>query len=30
MARTKAVDSQVQERTVSVRPSRNILVIEAS
>jgi len=30
MARTKAVDSLVQERTVSVRPSRNILVMEAS
>lgn len=30
MACTKAVDSLVQERTVSVRPSRNILVIEAS
>lgn len=30
MAFTKAVDSLVQERTVSVRPSRNILVIEAS
>lgn len=30
MALTKAVDSLVQERTVSVRPSRNSLVIEAS
>lgn len=30
IACTKAVDSLVQERTVSVRPSRNILVIEAS
>lgn len=30
MAFTKAEDSLVQERTVSVRPSRNILVIEAS
>lgn len=30
MACTKAVDSLVQERTVSVRPSRNIRVIEAS
>lgn len=30
MARTKAVDSMVQERTVSVRPSRNMRVIEDS
>lgn len=30
MARTKAVDSMVQDRTVSVRPSRNMRVIEDS
>lgn len=30
MALTKAADSRVQERTVSVLPSRNILVMEAS
>lgn len=30
MERTKAQDSMVQERTVSVRPSRNKRVMEAS
>lgn len=30
MLRTKAVDSEVQERTVSVRPSRKSRVMEAS